>query len=140
MGSGRAKPISLSVKKYTKKYKSIVRELHITNGITDLAFLDNYHLPRHGIIVSIGDIPVAIGFLRMVEGGFAQFDSFVTNGYESSENRHLALSALIVHLTQKARLLGLKAIIAHTSDNGLLSRAEAIGFKVIPQTIIGLSL
>lgn len=76
----------------------------------------------------------------MLEGGFAQIDSLMTNADIPSETRHKALIVLIDKLIQDAKDMKLKGIYAHTRDKGTITRAKSLGFHVIPETIIGLSL
>ena len=97
-------------------------------------------LPKIGFMASIDGTPVAVGFLRRLEGGYAQLDTLVSNGNLSSELRHEGVSALVDSLIQAAKDLKLKGIVAHTQDQGVLKRALSLGFRVVQQAIIALPL
>ena len=97
-------------------------------------------LPKCGFIAHDSATLLAMGFLRIVEGGYAQIDTLVSNGDLSSAMRHEGISMVVNALIEQAKVLKLKGIIAFSEDTGVLSRAEALGFKTIPQTIIVLSL
>ena len=106
----------------------------------DIANIQMKTLPKIGYIATLGKQPIAVGFLRRVEPCFAQLDTLVSNAYCGSILRHQGISAVVDSLIVEAKRLKLKGIIAHTGDKGILMRAESIGFKVVPQTIIALSL
>lgn len=84
----------------------------------------------------LGTQPIACGFLRRVEPFYAQIDTLASNAYFGSEIRHKAITRIVDSLMEDAKRLKLKGIIAHTSDEGILKRAESLGFRVIQQTII----
>lgn len=106
-------------------------------GISDIT-LDT--LPAIGYIAMQSGFPVAAGFLRMVEGGYAQIDTLATNAKFKSEPRHKAISSVVDELIKSAKILELKGIIALSSDEGVLNRASSLGFHVVQQTVIALSL
>lgn len=97
-------------------------------------------LPKIGYIATIDGMTVAAGFLRRVEPCFAQIDTLVSNAYCGSILRHEGITNIVDSLIEEAKKLKLKGIIAHTQDKGTLERAISMGFHVIPQTIIALSL
>ena len=97
-------------------------------------------LPKIGYIAMIGTQPVAAGFLRRVEGGYAQLDTFVTNPWFGSQVRHEGIELVVDALLGEAKELNLLGIIAITKDSGILSRAKERGFVVVEQSIISKSL
>ncbi len=97
-------------------------------------------LPKVGYIAFMGDHPIAAGFLRRVEGGYAQLDTLVSNAQFGSQIRHEGIKKVVDSLIDEAKVLKLAGIIAFTADVGTLSRAEAIGFHVVKQSIIALRL
>jgi hypothetical protein len=97
-------------------------------------------LPKIGYITILGDQPVAAGFLRRLEGGYAQLDTFVTNPYLGSLIRNQGLDMVVNSLMSEAKDLDLLGILAVTEDQGILTRAKERGFKVIPQTLLGILL
>lgn len=129
----------IEVAEYQKDYFDILTAMHESQSATT-TFLDQETLPKIGYIASDSATHVAIGFLRMIEGGFGQIDTLVTNADLPGETRHLGVTAVVDKLIEVAKHLKLKGIISLTVDNGVLSRAEAIGFKVVPETVIVLPL
>lgn len=97
-------------------------------------------LPLCGYLATDSATVVAVGFLRIVEGGYAQLDTLVTNGDLSSDMRHEGVAMVVNSLIERAKDLKLKGILAFTQDQGVLLRAAALGFKLVPQTIIALPL
>lgn len=84
--------------------------------------------------------PIAAGFLRRVEGGYAQLDTFTSNPFFGSKIRHLGINLVVDSLLSDAKDLKLRGILAITEDSGILSRSKTHGFKEIEQKLIGLSL
>lgn len=97
-------------------------------------------LPKIGYIAMMGKQPVAIGFLRRLEGGYAQLDTFATNPFLGSKIRNEGLDLVVKNLLDEAKSLRLNGILAITEDQGILNRAKFLGFNEIPQKLIGLRL
>jgi hypothetical protein len=114
-------------------------ELHESQR-ADINILNYKTLPRIGYIATVGKQPIAAGFLRRVEPCYAQLDTLVSNALFGSAIRHEGVKKVVESLIMEAKRLKLQGIIAHTQDKGTLVRAEALGFHVVPQTIIALSL
>lgn len=106
-------------------------------GISDITMKT---LPKIGYIATIGDQPVAVGFLRRVEPCYAQLDTLASSALYGSKIRHEAIKLVVDTLLEDAKRLKLKGIISHTADTGILSRAQSIGFHIVNQTIIAKSL
>jgi hypothetical protein len=114
--------------------------LHIGQQSDTFHHLTEDTLPALGAVATNGNDCVAFGFLRMVEGGYCQIDTLVSNAALSSEIRHEGVSELVKTLIETAKSLNLKGIIAFTSDKTVVARAEATGFRVIPSVVIALPL
>lgn len=114
--------------------------LHETNEISDTTFLNPDTLPKIGFIATEGAIPVCIGFLRMLEGGYAQIDTLVTNRDLTSHIRHEGISIVVNELLNKAKSLNLKGIISFTTSKDIIDRAQTLGFKQSNQQVIVLDL
>lgn len=99
-------------------------------------------LPEVGFIVKNDrNQPVAAGFLRKLEGGFAQIDTLVSNSECEASERHEAIDLLVNSLISTGKQLGLLGLLAITKDLSILKRAEAIGFSKLEQhTLIALPL
>lgn len=93
-------------------------------------------LPKTGYIAMVGDMPIAAGFLRRVEPHFAQIDTLVTNAYAGSILRNKGIELIVDELISDANRLNLKGILALTANEGILLRAEKLGFHIVPQTVI----
>lgn len=93
-------------------------------------------LPKIGWMTLLNKQPIAAGFLRRVEGGYAQLDTLVSNPYYGSLIRHEGIDKVVKALIDDAKDLKLHGIIAFSSDSGVLSRAETLGFTQINQSLI----
>lgn len=99
------------------------------------------NLPAYGLMVYDHDLPVAAGFLKIVEGGkSAILDSLITNGDLPAEQRDLALDLLVENILKDAKALGIKQILAFSSDRNTLVRAQRFGFAQLEHHVITLPL
>lgn len=130
----------IEVSEYQKSDFDHLIALHESQSSQLATMLTPENLPKIGYIAYDSATVGAMGFLRMLEGGYAMIDTMVSNGDLSAEMRHLMLQQLVAKLVSKGKEMGLKGLISLTSDAGVISRAEAIGFTVINQTAIALSL
>lgn len=128
---------SLNLLPFKFRHLQDLQDLRESNGLDGISMNS---LPKIGYICYLGKTPVAAGFLRRVEGGFAQFDTFISDPNFGSNIRHLALSKIVNSLTQDAIDLGLEGIIAFTKDAGIFQRAKDQGFQIIEQVILTKSL
>lgn len=85
-------------------------------------------LPETGYIVFHDNFPVAAGFLRRVEGGFAQMDSYISDPTAPSEQRNEALDLITEALISRAKELELRGIVAFSVDQNTISRSLRHGF------------
>lgn len=111
-----------------------------------MADVTNETLPEIGFVAIqwVSDdcgIPTAAGFLRRVEGGFAQMDTLMSNAQQSSELRHEAISKCVDKLIIEAKNLNLYGVLATSSDNSTIMRALSMGFHLVEnQKLIALPL
>lgn len=131
---------SIQVIPFKFKHLELLKELdektdHALN--TEITMRD---LPKIGYIAILGKQPIAAGFLRRVEPNYAQLDTFVSNPYFGSQIRHVAMTKIVDNLLDEAKDLDLKGIIAFTKDESIVSRAQANGFVVIEQVLLGKAL
>lgn len=130
----------IAVFDFEQKHMSLLHEMLESQDYMGISDITYETLPQLGFIAIQSSIPVAAGFLRIVEGGYAQIDTLTTNAKFKSKSRHEALSKVVEELIEAAKILELKGILAFTKDEGILKRAESLGFHTVPQTIIALSL
>lgn len=97
-------------------------------------------LPKIGYIALIKNQPIAAGFLRKVEGGYAQIDGLTSSPYFGSNLRNEGISKIVDMLISDAKDLKVHGIISFTEDEGVLKRAKVLGFQVVNQVIITLPL
>lgn len=97
-------------------------------------------MPAYGFVAYDDSVPIAMGFLRCMEGGYAQIDGLATDPRASGEQRHLAQDAVVVQLINKAKHFGIKSLTAYSVHKGALKRALTHGFVHLPHTVIALDL
>jgi len=133
--------IEISLFPFKFKHFSDLIELHKLNNYQHTAAITMKRLPKIGYISYFGDSPIAAGFLRRVEGGYAQMDTLVSNPYFGSQIRHLAIDKVVKSLIEDAKTLDLEGIVAFTSDSGILNRALSMNFNILDtQKLISLRL
>lgn len=93
-------------------------------------------MPRIGYMAHVDGNPIAAGFLRYVEGGFALLDGLVTNPDSPGEFRNIAIDAVVSRLLKKAKSAGILKVTAYTKDAGTLLRSVNHGFVSVPHTVI----
>lgn len=102
----------------------------------DLGLLDE--LPCTGIIVIDTNpdqhtvTPIAMGFLRMVEGSYAMLDSYITNPLSTAVKRNEALDVITSGLLRNAADRGISKVISFTSDAGIADRCRQYKFEELP--------
>jgi hypothetical protein len=98
-------------------------------------------LPARGWIAEFEGAPVAAGFLRLVEGGYAQIDTLVTNPDMPGELRHEAINSIVRNLITDAKSLNLKGIVCYSRDADTLGRSKSFGFQLLDAySVISLAL
>ena len=122
------------------KHLKALHDLLNSNDYIGISEVNMKTLPKIGYIATLNGHPIAAGFLRRVEGGYAQFDTLTTNKYFGSKVRHEGIVKVVDALIEDAKDLKLHGIIAFTTDAGVLSRASELGFKELPHKLIGFKL
>lgn len=130
----------ISILPFKFKHMSSLLDMHESQRYENMASIDYRTLPKVGYIAFHGTMPVAAGFLRRLEPCYAQIDTLVTAAYCGSVLRHEGVSKVVDALIEEAKSLKIQGLICHTQDKGTLARAEALGFRIVPQTIIALPL
>lgn len=130
----------IEVSRYQKSDFEVLLMLHESQESILTNQLQPDHLPEVGFYAYNSAIPIAMGFLRKVEGGYGMIDTLVTNGDLPSETRHLGIQLVVDTIIEAAKTLKLKGIISLSSDTGVINRAISIGFHVVPQTAIALPI
>ncbi len=96
--------------------------------------------PAIGCIAYDKDLPVAVAFLRRVEGGFGMVDGLTSNPEASSEQRHLGLDLVIYHILSVGKASGIMHICSITQDENTLMRAIRHGFVKFPHAVVMIDL
>lgn len=131
----------VSVVPFKYKYLQQLIELHEANKYPHTHLISMKTLPKIGYISLLnGQQPLAAGFLRRLEGGYAQIDTLVSNPYFGSLLRHEGIKLVVDTLLEEAKRLDLTGIVAFTNDQGVLKRAENLGFVELNQKVIALNL
>lgn len=92
--------------------------------------------PEYGYIAIDKDLPVAIAFLRRVEGGYAQIDGLCSNPEASPAQRHEALDSVISKVIDTAKELGIHRLVCFTKDQSVCERSKKYNFKPLPHVLI----
>lgn len=132
--------LSVNVVPFKFKHLPLLLEMLNSRSYMGIATVNMKTLPKIGYIALLEGQPIAAGFLRRVEGGFAQLDGLTSNPYFGSIIRHEGIEKVVNSLIAEAKSLQLHGIIAFSSDKGVLSRSEGLGFQTVEQTIIALPL
>lgn len=128
----------MRARKADKETKLLVREWLGMRGL-EQRWAD--YLPENGMVVfDDEDTPVAIGFIRQVEGNYGLIGEYVTNPFKTSYIRDQALDVLTINLITMAKDLGLQVLIGYSKEVFTLMRSERYGFKRMPETLIRLDL
>ncbi len=125
---------------YSHEQFDTLLALHMSQDYKALDTVLPETLPAIGFIAYDMATPIAAGFLRRVEGGYAQIDTLVSNGSLSSQMRHEGITAIVSALVSVAKSLELRGIVSFTEDKGTLMRAESIGFHARPHCVLVLPL
>lgn len=120
----------------------VLQQMHKSHDFRFMDEISEDRIPKIGFITYSNTEYqyIAAGFLRIVEGGYAQIDTMVTNPSLEPYVRNEGLTLLIETLIQTAKDMKLKGIYALTVDKSVLLRAEETGFQVIDHKIVALRL
>jgi hypothetical protein len=100
----------------------------------------NEYLPNVGYITVDDTLPIAMGFLRMIEGNAGMIDALISNPESNPTLRNQAIDLVVTQLITKAKELKLSGLISFSSDENTLIRSEKFGFKIQAQQLIALKL
>lgn len=129
----------ISIVPFKFKYLPLLIDMLKDRNFTSISQITMKSLPKLGYIALMHKQPIAAGFLRRVEGGYAQIDTLVSNPYFGSLIRHDGINKVVATLINDAKDLNLIGIIAFTEDKSVIIRAKTLGFQVVNQEIISLS-
>lgn len=90
-------------------------------------------LPAHTYAALLNGELVAIAGLRLCEGPICLLDSLATNPTMSSSVRHEAIDLLVERIHDRAKELGFRAIVCHSKESSIISRAIRLGYAVVPE-------
>lgn len=93
-------------------------------------------VPNSAYVAVDGDYPVAVAFLRLVEGGYGIIDGLCTNPNSSSVFRNDAIDSLVSRIITECQCLGLRKLMAYSVDAGVLLRSKKHGFSSLNHVMI----
>lgn len=93
-------------------------------------------MPALGWVASDLEGPVAMAFLRRVEGGYAQLDGLVTDPGAPGALRSRAIDLVVKKVLDTAKELGIRAVTATSVDANTLVRSDKHGFVLLPHSVI----
>jgi N-acetylglutamate synthase-like GNAT family acetyltransferase len=96
-------------------------------------------VPEIGFVAVDEGTPVAVAFLRRVEGGFGQLDGLASNPDASSLQRHRGIDAVVTKVLETAQELGIKSVLSFTESDSTLMRSQSHGFVAMPHALIVVS-
>lgn len=97
-------------------------------------------MPAIGYMAYDGQQAIACGFLRKVEGGMGQLDGLCTNPEALPSKRHDAIDLVVNRILDEAKALGMRNLLAMSTDKSVLMRSQRHGFKSCPHTLIVVDL
>lgn len=97
-------------------------------------------LPGCGLIAYDKGKPVALGFVRRIEGTYVMLDSYITDPGIESSIRNRALDHITHKLIQWAHSHGVTKVLAFSTDENTISRAYRHGFGYLPHVFTALNL
>ncbi len=130
----------LSVVPFKYKHLPLLLEMLKDRNYLGINTVSMKTLPKIGYICLMNKQPIAAGFLRRVEGGYAQMDGLTSNPFYGSKIRHEGIKLVVDLLIKDAKSLKLNGILAFTDDAGVLIRAQNLGFVKVNQSLIALNV
>lgn len=128
------------VQEYQVSFFDSLIMMHETQDSEVSILLSPEYLPEIGFIAFEGSNPISAGFLRRVEGGFAQIDTLVTNADFDKNTRNQGLSAVVSVLIKTAKDLNLNGLMFLTSEESIIERAKELGFHYVNQVVMAKAL
>lgn len=99
-----------------------------------------YDLPEFGLIAVDGGEPVAMGFIRKMEGNYALLDSYITHADAPAELRDRALDIITYKLIKIAKDNDISKLIAFSGEPSIIARSINHGMILMPFATTVLSL
>jgi hypothetical protein len=99
-----------------------------------------HSLPELGYMAWHNGMAIGAIFLRRCEGEAGIVDSLISNPDAQPQLRHIALDALINHIVDQARKVGVKMLLGYTVDASTLERSTRLGFKQSPYQVVVMDL
>ncbi len=99
-----------------------------------------YDLPETGFIAFENGNIIAMGFLRLIEGGYGMLDALITEPTQSKELRNEALDLIAKALIDRAKEITLKNTFAFIKDHNTIQRAQKHGFVASKYKLFGLAI
>lgn len=127
----------MRVEQYEEDHKEVLAEWFQARDLDSNLLND---VPLTGAVAFCYEKPVAIGFLRYVEGQYALIDGLVTDPAALPDVRDKAIDELVRHLVLMAKRSGTRRIMAHSVDKNTILRSQRHGFETLPDTMIALNL
>lgn len=131
---------NLSILPFRYKYLPALLDMLKNQKYLEISTVSMKTLPKTGYIVLMNGHPIAAGFLRRLEGGYAQIDGLTSNPHFGSRIRHEAIDLVVENLISDAKTLKLKGILALTKEQSIVNRAKDKGFQVVEQVVLAISL
>lgn len=122
MDTQDSKPPILLVRPFEKKDMGDFKNMLLLRRLS-LSLCEN--MPRIGYVCRDEVSSVAIGFLRHIEGDFGLLDGLITDPAFSSEKRSLAIDFVVKCILNRSQELGMKKLLAYSTDENILRRAES---------------
>ena len=115
--------------------------MHYQKMLDWLAIRNHYlpsedEMPTVGFVAKLDESPVAMGFIRRVEGSYGQLDGLVSNPSFPGDLRSQAIDIVVENIINKAKLMNLKSLTATSVDKFTLERSIKHGFVKLPHTVI----
>ncbi len=95
-------------------------------------------LPKLGLMVSYCNAPVAVAFLRVVEGGKGMIDGFIADPSCDHKVRTLCLDQLILDLIKLAMYNDMSGLFGLTTNKRVVERARRLGFRLMPHKLVSM--
>ena len=93
-------------------------------------------MPAIGYIAYSDNKPVAVAFLRKMEGNHALLDGIASNPDATSEERHQAIDMVMESVVNTAKELKIKSILGYTRDESTFLRSIRHGFVQSPHAVL----
>jgi len=106
------------------------------NRLLPEEFLDS--LPKNGLVVSHKNVPVAVAFLRVVEGGMGMIDGFLADPDVDIKIRNECLDELISDIIRMAEFNGMNGVIGLSVNKRVIARAKRLGFSIMEHKLVSL--